>query len=655
MLERFDEARHEIESIIENLRKNKALLFPARVGSADVGSEYLDDVSTALREGKFYVSVCGQINAGKSTLLNVLLFGREVLPADVTPETATLTMVTRGNSFRAQITFYSAEEWARLNSNSDFKEHHAEQLAGMQAGGVDPNSYLGTTVEELGIDALDKYVSDDGLLTLLVKQVEIAHPSVPHDGLVFVDTPGLNDPNIVRSQVTIDWVGKSDAVLFVLHSRGIDEDDYSFMDESLAAISPESFILVLNRIDQLSEQGRKRVEDYVRGALASGSLGDRKLISGDMGFISVSSLAALLARTPKEELSDKAQWELSRLEKDTPDLLENEGGFAALEKAISDKLFDGKGRNLLRTNSNKLKILVNSKLRFIQMSRERIETQIDDVDMTLDELKQRIDDLSLIKTRLDKRMKQMTGKLNKKAEDAYSSLFKIIDEAFKTTADNLRDLIHKEDENPKELAKCLPWRIRELLDRELIHGTRLESAVNRIGSEIDEELQTVRKELMDELKQDLPGFLKFISFHFDLPEISDKIREVMNESVYEKFRTCISKFLGVLWVRKEETRINLYTELHPALDEIQNGVRESIKNVAISGYRAIGDDVSEELGGFINNLQDDVRHIMESKSQGENTRMSLEQRRQELTDMELGLERICDETNEALRQIMDRI
>ncbi|GEM_PF-3605236 len=654
MLEKFDKARQEIESVIENMRKNQALLFPARVGSAEVGLEYLEDVSTALRKGKFYVSVCGQIKAGKSTLLNVLLFGHEVLPTDVTPETATLTMVTRGSSFHAKITFYSAEEWARLNSNSDFKEYYADQLSEMEAGGVQPSNYLGRTVEEVDIEALDKYVSDGGMLTLLVKQVEITHPSVPHDGLVFVDTPGLNDPNVVRSQVTIDWIGKSDAVLFVLHSRGIDEDDYSFMDESLAAISSESFILVLNRIDQLNRQGRERVEDYVRGALDSGSLGDKKLISGDTGFVSISSLAALLARTPKVNLSEKAQWELSRLEKDNTDLLEKEGYFAELEKAISDKLFDGKGRNLLRTNANKLMVLVKSKLHFNQISMERVETQIDDIDKTLDELKLRIDDLSRIKQRLDQRMKQMMGRLDEQATKAYNNLFKIIDEAFKTAEDDLRILIH-EAENPKELAKCLPWKIRESLERELIHGRRLESAIDMIGCEIDAELQTFRKELMDELKQDLPGFLKFITFHFDLPTISDEIREVMKESVYEKFRACISKLLGFLWVRKQETRGNLYSELHPTLDDIENGVRESVKNVAISGYKVIGDEVSEELGVYISNLQDDVRYIMESKNKGENTKTLLEKRRQELADIELGLERLYDHTNEALRQIMDRV
>ena len=34
-----------------------------------------------LRAERFVVAVCGEMNSGKSTLLNALLFGEEVLPA----------------------------------------------------------------------------------------------------------------------------------------------------------------------------------------------------------------------------------------------------------------------------------------------------------------------------------------------------------------------------------------------------------------------------------------------------------------------------------------------------------------------------------------------------------------------------------------------
>src|SRR5271165_4842815 len=57
-------------------------------------------------EGVFRVLVLGEFKRGKSTLINALL-GEPILPANVTPTTAVLTVVKYGEERRAIVHYYA--------------------------------------------------------------------------------------------------------------------------------------------------------------------------------------------------------------------------------------------------------------------------------------------------------------------------------------------------------------------------------------------------------------------------------------------------------------------------------------------------------------------------------------------------------------------
>ena len=61
------------------------------------------------------LGVVGQIKAGKSSLLNLLLFaGREVLPKAATPMTASLTHIVKSDSDEIEVVYYSKDDWAQI-------------------------------------------------------------------------------------------------------------------------------------------------------------------------------------------------------------------------------------------------------------------------------------------------------------------------------------------------------------------------------------------------------------------------------------------------------------------------------------------------------------------------------------------------------------
>ncbi len=59
----------------------------------DITVDVIETRKHQLEKEHFFASVTGQIKSGKSTLLNALLFGDEILPSDDTPHTAKITRI----------------------------------------------------------------------------------------------------------------------------------------------------------------------------------------------------------------------------------------------------------------------------------------------------------------------------------------------------------------------------------------------------------------------------------------------------------------------------------------------------------------------------------------------------------------------------------
>ena len=68
----------------------------------------LQEAKSNLQDGRFIVAVCGEMNSGKSTLLNALLFSEEVLPSYVTTMTAKIALMDGDKAERIEATLYNA-------------------------------------------------------------------------------------------------------------------------------------------------------------------------------------------------------------------------------------------------------------------------------------------------------------------------------------------------------------------------------------------------------------------------------------------------------------------------------------------------------------------------------------------------------------------
>lgn len=180
------------------------------------------------------IAVVGTVKAGKSMFINAIL-GEEIASSYPTPETASLTKFrySEDRDF-VKITFYTDNEWADLwkdvieasqtsyrdeDENDDFLSLYeildAEQLRESMLNKQQMIIYPESLSELKKIVA--RYTSAKFPEHFFAKEVEVGLSvfDIPKN-VVFVDTPGLNDPVKYRSDISRRYINSANIVLLCI-------------------------------------------------------------------------------------------------------------------------------------------------------------------------------------------------------------------------------------------------------------------------------------------------------------------------------------------------------------------------------------------------------------------------------------------------------
>ena len=241
-------------------------ILPLTVKVGDVATETITAESlrktiSDIMNSDLTIAVCGIVNAGKSTFLNSILFGRNVLPTFPTPCTAKLTFITHTDKHPGlKVRFFKKEDFSEMQNQlkSNAKEALGKAVKKAQDAGVSPYQLWGT-VKEMEFNSLDElnvtlreYASEDGRFTPFVKEIELRINRPEIKGLYIVDTPGLDDPNPLNSRETEVWAQRAHAVIFLMPWKGMGETGKSFVESNFGKMSEEGAnrVFVITRIDQ---------------------------------------------------------------------------------------------------------------------------------------------------------------------------------------------------------------------------------------------------------------------------------------------------------------------------------------------------------------------------------------------------------------------
>lgn len=224
--------------------------------------ERVDAALALCRHPEFQIAFVGTIKTGKSTLINALL-GKNYASMDVTPETAALTKFRMSPKDYVQVTFYTADEWAALWASRHHADKFMEEYEALDAE-AQRSTWVGhaTYRREMTSDELEaelsRWSSSKHAEHYFVKEIEVGISTLPKDfptSVVFVDTPGLNDPVSYRSELTTKYIRRANAVFVCVDAQKVQQAEIETIASvlSISSTMKEKVYIVATQWDRLND------------------------------------------------------------------------------------------------------------------------------------------------------------------------------------------------------------------------------------------------------------------------------------------------------------------------------------------------------------------------------------------------------------------
>ena len=227
-LDHHKQAKHEIVARFQQLAE-----VADSIGMTTLAQDIRTSRIPKIEAERFHLVVLGEFNHGKSTFVNALLQD-DILPAGITPTTAAINHVVHADSPNAKVVLTTGEQRP-----------------------LDPSQ-------------LKEWVTVSGGRAAEVAYVELGFPSdLLKNNVVLVDTPGVNDLNEQRAEVTYGYVPRADAVVFLLDAgQALKDSEREFLRSRVLENAKDRLIFVLGKMDLLNAEEKIAVEAYVRDHLA---------------------------------------------------------------------------------------------------------------------------------------------------------------------------------------------------------------------------------------------------------------------------------------------------------------------------------------------------------------------------------------------------
>lgn len=381
-----------------------------------------------LEEERFVLVVIGEFNHGKSTFVNALL-GAAVLPAGITPTTATINHLV-----------YAETPYAKAI------------LTDGSVRAVDPKQ-------------IAEWVTIESQKSDKVRHVEVGWPAeILKDRVTLVDTPGVNDINESRAEITYNYIPRADAVLFLLDgAQVLKQSERAFLEQRILRRTRDKLLFVIGKADLLSPEERLETMRYCRQNLTP-------VLDGEPTLFLVSAKQAL-----------QGQHEQS--------------GLAALQAHLRSYLSEQRGRVLLDNASS-------DGLRLSSYLRQNLGIKRRSLALSVEELEQRIGRVQKELLGKQQTMRQLQTRIATESEAVKAHVRLDLEEFVSAFCQALPDEIEKADATDvrKYLQLFLQDTLKAWAEKE---GDRVAGQLERLAEEIiqitNENVQAAMETLASEL------------------------------------------------------------------------------------------------------------------------------------------------------------
>ena len=404
-LEKVVQVRSEVsvclDKIVESIEESEEV---AANNSGKLSlSRDIEDIKVAsknLREGVFRLLVLGDMKRGKSTFLNALI-GERLLPSDVNPCTAVLTILR-----------YGAEKTVTVHFND------------------------GKSPQKLDFDSFKhKYTIDPGEAKRLEQEKKSAFPDVSHavveyplplleKGIEIIDSPGLNDTE-ARNELSLGYVNNCHAILFVMRaSQPCTLGERRYLENYIKGRGLSVFFLI-NAWDQVKEalidpddeeelqEASDRLHKVFKANLAEYSVVDGQDIYDERVF-AISSLQALRKRlkNPEADLQGTG----------FPEFMGALNTFLTRERAVAELR---QVRTLARQACHHTKEAIERRIPLLEQDVNQLRERIDSV-------KPEFEKLNSIGSEFQQEIKETRDNQARKVSDSFRSYVLNLGNTFET-------------------------------------------------------------------------------------------------------------------------------------------------------------------------------------------------------------------------------
>ncbi len=271
------------------------------------GGFFVDEALQLLERLTCKIAVIGQVKAGKSSFINAFVRRPGLLPTDVNPWTTAVTQLHFGRddaprNTAASFTFFDANEWRRLaqggghlrdltqrlvpgfeaellQTHVDAMRRRAEGRLGGALGDLlgQHHSYSSLTPEILeryvcaGVTGLPGAAPEQkGFYSDIVKTADLFFDANDFTfPTTILDTPGTNDPFLVRDEITRGALESADIYIVVLTARqALSSADVALL-RILRGLHKDRIAVFINRIDDLGDVVREapQIIQHVKAGL----------------------------------------------------------------------------------------------------------------------------------------------------------------------------------------------------------------------------------------------------------------------------------------------------------------------------------------------------------------------------------------------------
>lgn len=272
----------------------------------------IKDDTLGLDYEKFTIVVVGEFSRGKSTFVNAM-FGKKVLPSSKRPTTNIISKIVYADKPAYEI--FLKDGKSKNLTEEEFKNIKAQAEE-------DPSNFQ-------KFKSFLKREEDFSKIDYAV----IGQPlAFCQNGVEVVDTPGTNDLNVGRMEITYNYLNQADAAILLLNAtQALTKSELDFLKERILGNQIKDIFVVINFKDGLDYEDETNVKKYVRDNI-------RALADIEPKIFLVSSLQALTYRAAKngDKLTAREMMNLPQTFEET--------GFTEFEAALAKYLDEEKGK-----------------------------------------------------------------------------------------------------------------------------------------------------------------------------------------------------------------------------------------------------------------------------------------------------------------------